>query len=260
MSTVAAAEPLVMPERGLWRARYVVFKVLPSTNQWVLDHAEKCRHGDVVRTDCQTAGRGRFQRTWLSGSNVALTLSVALYPEQLGRLPPAALGQAAALAVRDTLDADGLEALLKWPNDVLVADRKIAGILVEGDPLSGPLALGIGVNVNWTTEDLQKAGLTDRATSMHVETGRTFDVQAICEALLTTCASTLDAAADEGVAFVRRAWQSHDALHDRQLIVTGPDGNVTGRYAGMAPDGRLRLIRGDGTQILFWSGDVSLST
>ena len=120
------------------------FDVVDSTNHYLLERAaEGAREGIVAVAYEQTAGRGRLGRTWVAAPGSALLVSVLLRPQ----LPPDRvhlLTLAAALAVIDVLP--GVDARLKWPNDVVVDDRKLAGILAEADG-AGAIVVGMGVNV-----------------------------------------------------------------------------------------------------------------
>lgn len=145
---------------------YTFVEECPSTQRLLdPDGAE----GATVATDLQTHGRGRLGRTWEAPPGLALLFSVLLHPE-----PPMALwpelslvaGDAVAAALREQT---GVAAKLGHPNDVLVEDRKIAGILAEAS--LGRVVLGIGVNVNQTAGDLP-AETAKPSTSLRLETGR----------------------------------------------------------------------------------------
>lgn len=143
-----------------------------STNAVVAERARAGeREGLVLATEHQTAGRGRLDRTWETPARVALTFSVLLRPT----LPPPAwpmLPLLTGYAVHAALVDRVPEVSLKWPNDVLVGEHKIAGILVERvETPQGPAAVvGVGINVNQTREELPETG-----TSLHLELGEQFD-------------------------------------------------------------------------------------
>lgn len=143
-----------------------------STNALVADRARAGeREGLVVATEHQTAGRGRLDRVWETPPRVALTFSVLLRPALEPRgwpLLPLLTGYAVHAALVDRVP----EVSLKWPNDVLVGEHKIAGILVERvETPDGPAAVvGVGINVNQAREELPGTG-----TSLHLELGEEFD-------------------------------------------------------------------------------------
>jgi len=256
---VKLKNPQVMPNAGLFDGRLLVFDELPSTNQWLLDHAAECRHGDAVRAVAQTAGRGRFGRQWLAPPDRALALSVLLRPEDPARLPAAWVGALAAVGIRNMLERHGLAGRLQWPNDVFVAGRKIAGILAEQDSASPSLVLGLGINVNLTDRDFAHRPLRQPATSMALEAHHDFDVPTVAADLLAALEAAIRAFDAEGPAWVLRQWSAYDALAKGQTIdVQTPDGPASGAYRGMDEDGRLVLAAADGEPRRYWSGDVSL--
>lgn len=125
------------------------FGELDSTNRWLLDEARAgAREGLVAVADHQTAGRGRLGRTWEAPPGANLLMSVLLRPEGLSPDRLHLVTAAVALAGRDAArEAAGVEADLKWPNDLLVGDAKLAGVLAESSLPS--VVVGIGMNVGW---------------------------------------------------------------------------------------------------------------
>ena len=167
------------------------FEELPSTNAYLqeLVDRQKIPEGTVVLTDHQTAGRGQMGNTWFGGRRNNIALSVLLRPIFLEPRQQFQLTQCVALAVRDTL-AEFLPrpVRIKWPNDVLVGDRKICGILIQNNLSGAQLSrsiVGIGVNVN-QAEFPEEAS---KATSIFLETGRELD----CEVLLYRLYENLEA-------------------------------------------------------------------
>ena len=252
-------QPKIVENAGLWGGRLLIFDSLPSTNQWALDNIGRCRNGDVIRAITQIAGRGRFQREWLSPVNRCLTISVVIMPDVHEDHVISTITQTAALAIRSALEKYSINALVKWPNDVLVNGRKIAGILAETEPASGAVILGIGLNINLTAEDLAGVNLMQPATSMAMEKERLFDIEDVCVGLLLKLQETIDAAR-ECATFLVDTWQHYDCLAEKRIQVETGQDIICGRYAGLDENGRLRLIDDSGMEHLFWSGDVSLNT
>ena len=247
-------EPEIIEGGGLWGGRLIVFNSLPSTNRWAMD-STGCLHGDVVRAIRQTAGCGRFDRTWLSPGDRNLTASMVLRADSLDERILLGITQIAAIAIRDLLQKHSLEALLKWPNDVLVGGRKIAGILAERDAQSGDVVLGTGLNVSLSGDDLTDHELMQPATSMAIETGLSFDVADLSNGLIATLEASVGSAQRDPSA-IHRTWSTCDALAaGAEIEIAGPGGIRRGKYAGLGPDGRLRLVE-DGKEHSFLSGDV----
>ncbi len=193
-------------------------------------------HGTLVTSDHQSAGRGRSERAWVAppGSSVLMSLIV--------RPADALLPLRAAVALCDVLPE--LDAAIKWPNDVLVADRKVAGILVEARPQEGWAVLGIGVNV---TEFPPELG--DRATSV-AAAGGPDSVDDVLETLL----AALEVRLDEPAAGLLDAWRERDALRGR-AIAWEPTGS--GTAAGIDDSGAL-LVDTAGGRVALNTGEVHL--
>ena len=237
--------------RGSWGRRLRLLAVVGSTNdeaaRWAAAGAPE---GAVVVADHQTRGRGRRGRSWASRPGRSVQLSVVLRPrlapEGLGLLT-AALGVAVCEAVEETA---ALAARLKWPNDVTVGGRKLAGILVETRHAPGatPLAIaGVGVNVSWTCEELAAAA-GEGATSIACELARAGRGGAPARAEV---AAAVLARAEEEVSLLARPdgraevvtrAQGRSAVVGRRVAVRLPDGRLLeGRALGLRPSGALEL-------------------
>jgi BirA family biotin operon repressor/biotin-[acetyl-CoA-carboxylase] ligase len=145
--------------------RVFVFDVLDSTNSLAAALAnDRANDGIVVLADEQTAGRGQHGRSWYSPRGAGILMSLLLFPPpELRR--PVILAAWAANAVSETIhESIGLEATIKWPNDVLIGGRKVCGILIEQ---ARATVVGIGLNVNQTVDSLTKAGLTEACALAH---------------------------------------------------------------------------------------------
>ena len=194
-------------------------------------------HGTLVTAAEQTAGRGRQGRTWSAPPGSTLLLSVVL------RDPPALLPLAAALAVAEVA---GARAQIKWPNDVLLDGRKVAGILAEGRPQDGWAVLGIGLNVALRIEDLPPE-LHDTAGTLGLEPA---DLEPILERLLPALERTL--ALDE--ARLLDAYRARDALRGREVRWAAGHG----RAAGIDGAGRLVVELPEGGRTALSAGEVHL--
>jgi BirA family biotin operon repressor/biotin-[acetyl-CoA-carboxylase] ligase len=209
--------------------------------------AEGAPHGTVVHADQQTAGRGRLARRWASPPG-NLYLSIVLRLD----VPPARsaeIGFVAALAVADGVDAllpRQVRATLKWPNDVLVNDGKIAGILVEdaGDAL----ILGIGLDV------LQAPSGVSYKVSTIVGCGGLATVDGARERVLAALSNWFDTWRQDGFAPIRAAWLARAHPIGSALNVRVGERFVSGDFAGIdadgallldVPEGRTRIVAGD---------------
>lgn len=215
------------------------------------------REGLVVVTQDQQAGRGRLSRSWQSPSGAGLAVSVLLRPDPVPapRWPwlPLLTGVAVGGAVRD---ATGLDASLKWPNDVLVGGRKLAGILLERvEGPTGPAAVvGIGINVAMSAEQLP----VPQATSLAVE-GVVVEPADLLVVLLQRLGHAYvgwrSAGGDPGGGLAEQYAAACGTIGG-QVRVSMPDGSaLTGVATGLDDFGRLQVRTGSGT-VLVGAGDV----
>ena len=215
-------------------------------------------HGTTVTAEAQTAGRGRQGRAWAAPRGQALTATVVLRGLERPGLLPLAAGVAVA-------DVAGPAAQLKWPNDVVLVGRdhpdaapsgdglrKLAGILAEGRPAEGWAIVGIGLNV---AVDL--AALPDDVATRAATLGRAADER---DAVLDALAHRLDDALALTAEELLERWAARDALRGRAVRWTALDGSADeGRADGVDADGRLRIVRGDGSVVAVDAGEVHLA-
>lgn len=206
-------------------------------------------HGTLVTAAAQTAGHGRQGRAWVTPPGRAIACSLVL------REPPRLLPMLTALAVAEVaerFDAAGRTAAIKWPNDVLLDGRKVAGILAEGRPQEGWIVLGIGINVA-VEQDAFPPELRGLATSLGAAPA---DVEPALALLLERLGQWLAASADGAM----DAYRARDALAGRAISWNGGAGTAT----GIADDGRLRVrpagASGDDDELLLDAGEVHLGT
>jgi len=193
----------------------------------------------VVVAQAQTAGRGRHGRLWLDEPGASLLTSIILRPRlEPARLPTLSL--AAGVAVVEALErVTGLKPRLKWPNDVLVDGRKLAGILLESRISPSPLVvLGIGVNL---AQRVFPADLAERATSVRLATGRRVDADALLTALLESLDAWRTRLETEGWAPIRERWRALTETLGRRVSID----SVEGVAVDVDEDGALIVAEGD---------------
>jgi BirA family transcriptional regulator, biotin operon repressor / biotin---[acetyl-CoA-carboxylase] ligase len=213
------------------------FRLTDSTNARARELASRgAPHGTLVTAEEQSAGRGRQSRTWVGPPGRALLGSLLL------RDPPRLLPLAAGAAVAELA---GPRARVKWPNDVLLDGRKVAGILVEGRPGEGWSVLGIGLNVAVREEDLP-AELRCSAGTLGLEPDA-------LEPTLRQLLELLERWITADPAAVLDRVRTRDALLERQ--VGWADGEGVG--AGIDGEGRL-LVRTEGGRVALDAGEVHL--
>jgi BirA family biotin operon repressor/biotin-[acetyl-CoA-carboxylase] ligase len=246
-------------EAGLgWPAEIEHAALLQSTNDLLKQRARAgAAPWTVVLADTQTAGRGRQGRRWVSPPG-NLYMSVLLRPA-----PPGArwsvLPLAAGLAVAEALGAEGLEARLKWPNDVMVGGRKIAGILTEATSSADGLesvVVGIGVNVALRPSDLP-ADAAAAVTCASEELARAVDRIAVAAAVLGRLTVWYHALAREGPRIVQAAWRTRAVpWWGRRVEALSGERRLRGIARDLDEGGALILELEDGTRAVLHSGEV----
>jgi BirA family biotin operon repressor/biotin-[acetyl-CoA-carboxylase] ligase len=219
--------------------------------------AEGAAAGTVVWTLAQTAGRGRLDRGWLSDRGAGLWFSVILRPGGDAGAAPL-LGLAAGVAVARALQPpSGGVVRLKWPNDVLLNGRKLAGILSEAESQDGRLAfviLGIGLNLDPGPAGFPPS-IAGSAASLAEVAGSPIDPAALMASLLAELETAVDMAVDDTAA-LRWAWIELSDTIGREVRAQLGTGAVEGLAVDLELDGSLVVQTEDGTRRLVRSGEV----
>ena len=212
------------------------------------------RHGTIVVADAQRAGRGREGRVWSSPIGGLYLSAVVRPPLPLPDVPPMTL--AIGIGLCDAVRETGAPGVLKWPNDLLVTRRKLAGVLVEAQSQGSRLdAVIVGIGVNLTGELDEAVGAT--AITLAEAAGTTIERAAFLERLLAHVEHWIDRYVSVGLDSIISAWQDRMApgLAARATVDGAP---LTGEVAGLDRDGALLLRDGDGRVHRVRSGDVEV--
>jgi BirA family biotin operon repressor/biotin-[acetyl-CoA-carboxylase] ligase len=213
----------------------------------------------VVIADAQTAGRGRFARVWHSPPGENLYYSAILRPPIAPRAAPP-LTLVAAVATAEAVAREGGIPELKWPNDLLLDGRKVAGILCEMACSNTPperiehVVLGIGVNLNSRAFPPELAA---RATSIALAVGRPVDRAAFAAALSDALERWYDTFIAEGPAPIIARWKSFARLFGRTITVDSGRERVTGVATDLDADGALTLKAPDGRVHRVVAGEIA---
>jgi BirA family biotin operon repressor/biotin-[acetyl-CoA-carboxylase] ligase len=235
------------------------FESIGSTNNEALAWATGgAKDLSVIIADEQTAGRGRLDRKWITPRGTALAFSLILRPTTSEKPYLTRLVGLAALAVADPLRTRSLVAQIKWPNDVLLNGRKVAGILVEsvwsGEEVDC-VVIGIGVNVlkgAVPAPDL----LQFPATSLEESLGPAVERERILHDILSAIIAIRP---HLGTGSFLAAWEKALAFRGEQVQAEQGDGIlVTGKLLGLEPDGSLRISDKEGEAVTVRFGDVRL--
>lgn len=241
---------------------HIHFPLIHSTNTWAKEHVKQWE-GDkltLITAAAQTGGRGRFKRQWVSPADVNIYATFCCTFDasrtDLGHIP-----QLLALTALQVLQKYAISATIKWPNDLMLNGKKVAGILSESVSLNDEkrgLIIGIGLNVNMTPDDLHRI---DRpATSLLAEKKRVFSVPEILEALKNQFNQSLSVFVQEGFVPFWLEFQAHSyykqgdhiSFHDNQKIVHGI-------FESLEIDGAVKISI-DGNEQKFYAGEFLTQT
>ncbi|MGE0683138.1 MAG: biotin--[acetyl-CoA-carboxylase] ligase [Candidatus Binatia bacterium] len=220
---------------------------------------EGCEEGTVVLADAQSAGRGRIGKPWFSPPGVNLHLSVLLNPS-IKVTEARFLTLIGSLAIADVLALYNVKAQVKWPNDVLVNDKKIAGILAEVQLRDGQirhLILGMGVNLNIDRPMMDRyfGDAATGATSLYEALGKAIDRNDFAARLLERLEHHYFAFLEKGKAPVLAQWRAHSFL-GRRVSVKEEDMHVEGIALELDEEGCLIVALDDGSSVRVREGEV----
>lgn len=208
-------------------------KKTTSTNAcaWELFENNRADHGTAIIADVQTAGKGRFGRTWVSATPKGLYASILLTPEPDLKIPHI-LTTAAAIAIAETIrEFYKIQVRIRWPNDIVSDGKKLAGVLVDTKNKAGKpkaYALGMGVNLNHCIGDFPPE-LEPIATSLHILSDRQINRASFAAQLVSVFSKWYGHVVDEQYELLSREWQELSALINKRVNVIVNNENITGR-------------------------------
>ncbi|HEY3305940.1 MAG TPA: biotin--[acetyl-CoA-carboxylase] ligase [Candidatus Binatia bacterium] len=235
------------------------FSEIDSTNRFAFKRAQEGgEEGEVVIAESQTQGKGRMGRNWFSPPSLNLYLSVILKP----KLPPASASQLtlmAAVALAETVQSFlATPPSIKWPNDILVGGKKLAGILTESSCETDRVhfvVIGIGVNLNLPAESISEA-LRERATSLLILTGKPIDRTLFAGQLINDLDRCYGELEDKGFPWIAGRWEGFFDLRNRKVAVEIADQRLSGIARGIDGDGALILEEESGALRKIIAGEV----
>jgi BirA family biotin operon repressor/biotin-[acetyl-CoA-carboxylase] ligase len=238
------------------------YAVLDSTNTEAKKLAEAgAREGTVVIADQQCLGRGRLGRAWQSPAGKGLWFTLILRP----KISPEFGAQVTllmAVAVVDALkQVTGLITKIKWPNDILVDNKKLCGILSEltlTEEGIDYVIVGVGINVNLNREDF-KEDLAERASSVFLQTGKNWNNDIVLDAILKSFEKRYDSWHKNGFSDIRAEWQSKNCTLGNVVSVKDNDQEIfCGTAVNIDDYGCLQVRSGDGITKKFDFGEISI--
>lgn len=255
--TVLTIMTLLGPSFG---ERIIQLDQVDSTNSYAarLLHDSIPREGTAILTRFQQAGKGQRGTTWDSDEDKNLLVSYIAYPNFLPPQDQFLLSQAVSLAAADAIHSlTGLQVAIKWPNDLLVSDRKLAGILIENSIRSNTIThsiIGIGLNVNQT----EFRAFTPPAVSIKLLTNKDFAINE-CFGALNSCLDKwylqLKAGHDRKI---REEYLKNMYLIGKEAGYESRTGRFRGTIRGVHPDGSLDMETNAGQRLVFRNKEVKL--
>ena len=239
-------------------SKIYTFRKIDSTNNCAKAVANVgALEGVVVVAEEQTAGRGRLGRTWQANAGENLTFSILLRPKvslDSLNLLPLYVAVAMSQAIEKTTN---LRVECKWPNDLLINKKKVAGILIEGSVqqnIVDYVVIGVGVNVNQTqfSDDL-----LHKATSLRLESNQEIDRLTLFREILTSLENFYTQTERTGFHSVIPSWLERTTMINKPIAVSQHGNVLTGVVKGLSKDGGLILKTNNSEQILF-AGDVTI--
>jgi BirA family biotin operon repressor/biotin-[acetyl-CoA-carboxylase] ligase len=226
------------------------FDVIDSTNKYIKEHLTEIKPGTLIDASKQTNGYGRKNRTWFDSEN-NLTFSFLL--KELIHENTHLYSQVIAVAILQALNQYNLNPMIKWPNDIMINHKKIAGILIESKIINDEIfiIIGIGLNVNQTTFD---STISSKATSMKNETGMEYNKNEVLKMLIEHINKQLTLFKNKDHSFLTIC-QKHNYLLNKEVYVE--EINTTCKVIGIDHQGKLKM-ECDGLIQSYFGSEVSL--
>lgn len=224
-------------------------KEVDSTNKYAKENIEKLGDKTIISTDMQTAGYGRFNRSWVDLGSENIYMTFVLKPSDEIRLEYSCLTQYLSVCLCKQLEKLGLTPKIKWPNDVLINEKKVCGILAEavikGGKLKG-IVLGIGINLNAKSQNL--AEIDRPATSLNLELGHVIEKPLFIVELIDIFFKDYDDFLKNGFNFIKQKYEDLSILQKSENLLNVAVFNKvkTGYFRGFDNNGNLILLTDNG--------------
>ena len=227
--------------------REILLEEIDSTNSYAKLNIDNLEDKTVIHALKQTSGRGRLNRTWVDLGIGNLFLSLVLKPSEQFSEVYTNLTQYLSVCLCKVLESYGIESQIKWPNDVLINGKKIAGILsesvIQGGNFKG-IILGVGVNLNAKQSEINL--IPDKiATSLNIETGNDIDINSFREKLLDEFFSNYDKFLSEGFEMIKHDYISRNCFIGKELNIKVFDRIESGLAKSVNDKGELILEKED---------------
>nr|WP_149474087.1 biotin--[acetyl-CoA-carboxylase] ligase [Oceanobacillus polygoni] len=215
-------------------------------------------HGTIIVADEQTGGRGRMNRSWHSAKGKGMWLSIILRPKILPN-HAAQLTLLTATVLADVLDKyDSVKPFIKWPNDILINEKKAAGILTEMQAEQDQIQyilIGIGLNVNQTRDDLHE-DIQSKATSLRIESGNELSIKNLIQELLIAFEASFDKYMEQGFLPIKKKWESYGFKIGEEIAIKTFKDYWRAPFHGISEDGALCTETEEGKPISLYSAEI----
>lgn len=243
-----------------WAGKTVHFaEEVDSTNEWAKKLGkEGAAHGTLAVAEYQSAGKGRLGRRWTAPSGSSVMMTILLRPDFEPQYAPM-LTVVMGLSVAQAAERMGVETSIKWPNDVVVSRKKICGILTEMSVEEGKIryvVIGVGINVNL---DALPEELADKATSLYLETGKTYDRNEMVSCVMERFEENYERFVKSGdLSLLQEDYNRMLANYGQPVRVLDPLAPYEGIARGINQKGELIVEKTDGTAVNVSAGEVSV--
>ncbi|NLI16609.1 MAG: biotin--[acetyl-CoA-carboxylase] ligase [candidate division Zixibacteria bacterium] len=240
--------------------RVFSYNSVGSTNHTAHDFAKAgMPEGTIVIADSQTKGRGRLGRSWYSQSGKGLYFSLILRPKLMPSQTPGISLIAGLAVIRAIYSITGLQMSMKWPNDILSRDKKLAGILVELEAELDRVdyvIVGIGVNINHTKKDFPRH-INRIATSLKIETGKSFTRAALLQQTLVHFEKIYDNFCNHGLKYLAKELLECSAVYKKKVSLSLGKREISGTVVGFDDNGGL-LIKSKNKLQAYSAGEITM--
>ncbi len=236
------------------------YEKLNSTNKYALENILKIDENTVISAETQDAGRGRFSRKWVSDKKDNCYISFVLKPDIKYQKNFPNITQYLSIILCRTLETYGVIPNIKWPNDVQINGKKIAGILSEisfENNIFNGLVLGIGVNLNLKKADLESIDIP--ATSLNIEVNQKINSEKFISDLVKNFYKEYEILLEKGFSHFRAEYISYCNFLGKEITIKNPEPQNLGKAINISEDGTLELLKQNGEIIKIISGDVILN-
>lgn len=232
------------------------YKELNSTNSYVLDNFDNLKMGDVVVTDVQTSGRGRFDRVWEGSSSENIYMTFVIKPENMDSFPFVNLTQYLSVILNRVLSRDfGVKSNIKWPNDLLFEGKKISGILAEVKTSLGKMqgvALGVGINVNCDMSNFKEL---PNATSISSILGNSVNKEDLLNLVVEEFFKDFEEFSKQGFVFISDEYKKMCKFNDT-VKISASSNNGEFKFDALNDDGTLSVLDENNKKITIVNGDI----